>query len=29
MISDQPVNEMSDFCNAIFLKSITMTFLFI
>jgi len=29
MISDKPVNEMVGFCNPIFLKSITMTFLFI
>jgi len=29
MISDEPVNEMIGFCNPIFLKSITMTFLFI
>jgi len=29
MISDKPVNEMIGFCNAIFLKRITMTLLYI
>jgi hypothetical protein len=29
MITDNPVNEMIGFCNTIFLKSITATFLFI